>query len=110
MHSLEASTLSGAGVVAASGELDAYAAPDLAAALAAVDLPGLVVDFTRVSFLDSTVLGMVTRAVREHREAGRRVAVVLPVGPARRIFEITGLHAALPVHASVAEALAAFEA
>lgn len=93
-------------VVHAEGELDAYAAPDLEAAFEAVSLGSSVLaDFTRVSFLDSTALGLLVRAVRQFGDDGESVRVVLPTTPARRIFEITALDAALPVSASRRDAL-----
>ena len=93
-------------VVFARGELDAYSAPDLEAAFADVDAePHVVVDLDRVSFLDSTALGVVVRAVRDVDERGGRAFVVLPRGPARRIFEITTLDSVLPVAESRAQAL-----
>jgi anti-sigma B factor antagonist len=85
-------------VVVASGELDAYAAPDLSTELESVrDRDGVVVDLTRVSFMDSTVLGLLVRTTRELSEADARVRIVLPAGPARRIFEITALDSVLPI-------------
>jgi anti-sigma B factor antagonist len=94
-------------VVAAEGELDAYVEPDLKAAFAELrDGLQLVADLHAVSFLDSTALGLIVRAVRDVRERGGDVRVVLPRGVARRIFEITTLDRVLPVAASRADALA----
>ena len=94
-------------VVVAEGELDAFAAPDLEAALDEAGRRGnVLVDLERVSFMDSTALGLVARAVRVHGEAGRLVRVVLPQGSARRIFEITALDRALPVAPSRTEGVA----
>lgn len=94
-------------VVRAEGELDAYAAPDLADALVKLfDEENVVFDLTAVTFMDSTALGLVARAVRELRELGTRVHVVLPESTARRIFEITTLDRVLPVSESVSDALA----
>jgi anti-anti-sigma factor len=85
-------------IVLASGELDAFAAPDLAAALGAVaDTPRVVVDLSRVAFMDSTALGEVVRTARARDEHANALRVVLPDGPARRIFEITALDRALPI-------------
>lgn len=88
-------------IVAASGELDAYAAPDLRAALR--DAPpgaALVCDLSAVAFLDSTALGVVVGAFRRAREDGSPFAVVPPAGSARRIFELTSLDRVLPLAAS----------
>lgn len=95
------------GVVHATGELDAFAAPDLESAFA--DLRGLkrmVVDLAAVSFLDSTALGTLVHEVRRVQGLDTSVRVVLPDGSARRIFEITTLDRVLPVAATLAEAVA----
>jgi anti-sigma B factor antagonist len=93
-------------VVRASGELDAYAAPDLESAFAEAGGAGLVVaDLGSVSFMDSTALGSLVRCVRQLDEGDSEVRVVLPRGAARRIFEITALERALPVVADVRAAL-----
>ena len=106
MHRLSTSKLDRAAVVQARGELDAFAAPELAETLARLfGEPTVVFDLVEVSFMDSTALGLVARAVRELRERGTIVRVVLPETTARRIFEITTLDRALPVAGSVSEAL-----
>jgi hypothetical protein len=56
--------------------------------------------------MDSTALGLVARAVRLHGEEGRLVRVVLPLGSARRIFEITALDRALPIAPTRADGVA----
>jgi anti-sigma B factor antagonist len=98
-------------IVRGSGELDAFAAPDLASAFLELHGAGSVVaDLTRVSFMDSTALGVIVRGVRTLGEEGARVRIVLPRGPARRIFEITMLDSVLPVAATQQAALEALEA
>jgi len=106
MHSVTVDLSAAVAVVVARGELDAYSAPDLEAAFAAAGAETrVVIDLDRVSFLDSTALGAVVRALRDIDERGGRGLVVLPRGPARRIFEITALDSALPVAESLAQAL-----
>jgi anti-anti-sigma factor len=96
-----------AAIVSASGEVDAFVAPELEAALADVDGDTrLVVDLARVTFMDSTALGAVVRAARECDRRGVSLRVLLPQGLARRIFEITALYTALPVAESREDALA----
>jgi anti-sigma B factor antagonist len=98
MHDISIRHQEGTAVVLASGELDAFAAPDLVAAFAALaDTPSVVADLTRVSFMDSTALGEIVRVARAREELGGGLRIVLPDGHARRIFEITGLDDALPV-------------
>jgi len=94
-------------VVTASGELDAFVAPDLEAALGdASGDPRIVLDLTAVSFMDSTALGLLVRAVRDVDARGGAIRVVLPGGTGRRIFEITTLDRVLPVVGSRSDALA----
>jgi anti-anti-sigma factor len=110
MHDVVIEQSATATIVRGAGELDAFAAPDLAAAFS--ELRGAVsvlADLERVSFMDSTALGVIVRGVRTLDEEGARVRIVLPRGPARRIFEITTLDRALPVAATRLEALAALE-
>jgi anti-anti-sigma factor len=98
VHQVAVSLVGSASVVLASGELDAFAAPDLASDLAAVrESERVVLDLSRVSFMDSTVLGLVVRVTRELTETDARVRIVLPSGSARRIFEITALDTVLPI-------------
>jgi anti-anti-sigma factor len=95
------------GVVRATGELDAFAAPDLEVAFAELrGLDGVVVDLGGVSFLDSTALGTLVHEVRRVQRLEASVRVVLPDGTARRIFEITTLDRVLPVAPSLDEAVA----
>jgi anti-anti-sigma factor len=111
MHAVVIEESGSARVVSASGELDAFAAPDLTSAFG--ELRGslrVLADLARVSFMDSTALGVVVRSVRELDEEGARVQVVLPTGTARRIFEITMLDSVLPVAGSRADALEALDA
>lgn len=94
-------------VVTARGELDAFLAPQLEDAFSqTADGASLLVDLSRVSFIDSTALGLVTRAIREHDDYESTARIVLPRGSARRIFEITTLDRVLPLAESRETALA----
>lgn len=99
MHTVRVERSTGsAAIVVATGELDAFVAPDLVSAFAeVVGEPRVLADLAAVSFMDSTALGLLVRAARELNEAGARFRVVLPRGSARRIFEITALDRALPI-------------
>ncbi len=93
------------------GELDAHDAPELrrlfASALdqAGADGPRLLLDLSQVGFLDSTVLGSIVGLLRRTREAGGDLGVVLPLGSAVRIFEITSLDTILTTYPTRAAAL-----
>jgi anti-sigma B factor antagonist len=108
MHRIRVDTTpENAAIVSAEGELDAYAAPELTACFGNVSVDrDVVVDLSAVSFLDSTALGIVVRAIRKIGERGRTVRIVLPETSARRIFEITMLDQALPLAATREDALA----
>jgi anti-sigma B factor antagonist len=107
MHAVHLDREPSAAVVRATGELDAYAAADLAATMRLVSgEPRILADLAGVSFLDSTALGVLVRAIRDLDARGSDVRVVLPIGPARRIFEITTLDRVLPVAATRSAALA----
>jgi anti-sigma B factor antagonist len=96
-------------VIALSGELDAYDAPALREAFQELvdGAPAVIVlDLSNVSFLDSTVLGAVVGLLRRVREGDGQLRTVLPDTTARRIFEITGLVAALDVWPSREAAVA----
>lgn len=108
VHRIRIELESGTKVLTAEGELDAYTAPALRESLErgeAGELGRFVADLSRVSFLDSTALGLLVRIVKDVAERGGHARVVLPKTTARRIFEITTLDRVLPVSASRAEAL-----
>jgi anti-anti-sigma factor len=111
MHRVEIERHPRVAVVLGAGELDAYAAPDLASTFSEIrDARRVLVDLGQVSFMDSTAVGLVVRAARELSEGGAELRVVLPGGPARRIFEITALDRVLPVADTREAALADLEA
>lgn len=99
----------GFSVITLSGESDAFVAPrirsDLADALCG-DAP-LVVDLTKASFIDSTVVGILLEGLADCEKRERPLLLLLPDDAApevHRLFEITGLAALLPVVRSWDEA------
>ena len=97
-------------VVSLRGELDAHEASGLRKTFAdalerAPQVAPVVLDLTQVTFLDSTALGCIVGLLRRVREAGGELRVVLPAGPALRIFEITGLDSVLSTYPTRAAAL-----
>ena len=64
----------------------------------------LIVGFVECSYIDTSGL---TALVTAHRKYGNKLHVVVPEGSkVRRIFEATGLHRALLVHADFRTAIA----
>ena len=93
--------LDSANVAAVAGKVDAASGPAVAAAV--VDLSGL-------SYLDSSGLHMLFKLARRRGEEGTLVRVVAAEGPVRRVFDLTGVHKAVPVDDSVESARAALAA
>jgi len=80
--------------VALSGELDISTYEDALAQLVAAERSApelLVVDLAGLQFVDSTGVRLVLSADERAREAGRRLALRLGDGPARRVFTALGL-------------------
>lgn len=94
-------------VVEVTGEVDLATAPRLREAFQQRPAAGglMVVDLTRVTFMDSSGLSVLLNLHREIGDAGARLAVVCPPGPARLLLEVTGLDSELPLFATRAEAL-----
>jgi anti-sigma B factor antagonist len=96
-------------VLAAAGEVDVYTAPDLDGALSDALADGrarVVVDLSDVTFLDSTGLGVLVKGLKGAREAGGWLHLVVTSERIRKIFDITGLDAAMPMFDTVDDALA----
>lgn len=97
-------------VLEIAGELDVMGAQDLDQDLDE-RLRGtethLVLDLSRLAFIDSTGLSSLTRVRRRLNRNRRRVALVAGAGAVRRAFEVTGLEHVFETMASVDEAVAA---
>ena len=99
------------GVVALSGEQDAYSAPRLENELSALldEGMGLVVDLTGAAFLDSQSLSLLLAACRRAERSSLGFTVVLPREPytqVHRILDITGLIGAFAFYPALVPALA----
>ena len=108
---LDVSTREEAGrvVVVAIGEVDVYTAPQLDSELSRLTTEGrtdLVVDLARVDFLDSTGLSVLVKTLKRVREAEGRLDVVVTSERVAKVFRITGLDQLIPLHATLADALA----
>jgi anti-sigma B factor antagonist len=96
-------------VVNVSGDLDVYTAPELKQALDSLSLDRrtIVVDLSRVHFIDSTALGVLVGAVQQKRQADRELMLVVEDPHLLKIFRITGFDMLFTIYPQVAEALAA---
>jgi anti-sigma B factor antagonist len=95
-------------VVSPQGEIDAMTAPQLGRrllGLADEGKTGVVVDLSRVTFMDSTGIGVLLNALRALGSRKGRLVLVCPHERVLRPFQITGLTGRLPIFASREEAL-----
>jgi anti-sigma B factor antagonist len=95
-------------VIALSGEVDLYTAPEFKEQL--VDVIGqgashVVVDLTDTTFIDSTTLGVLVGGVKRLRPEGGQLLIVCSDRNITKIFEITGLNRVFPIHADRTAAL-----
>jgi anti-sigma B factor antagonist len=97
-------------VIAPEGELDLYAAralaPELNEAAGAASVQ-LIVDLSRVTFIDSSGLGAILQAHQRLQRRGRDVKVVAPNGSAAAVLiDLAGLRSSLAVCGSLPAAMA----
>ena len=105
--SLTARTMSEHVVLEVGGEVDVYTAPKLRERLVDMVNAGhkqLVVDLSRVEFLDSTGLGVLVGAHRRLRARDGSLDLVCPHERVLKVFRITGLDNVFDIHSSVEEA------
>jgi anti-sigma B factor antagonist len=97
---VERSRSDGCELLTVTGELDIATAPRMMAALneafTDMDAP-LVVDLSRVVFMDSTGLALLMNARGRASRLKRGFAIVCPDGPIARVFEIADMVARLRV-------------
>ena len=95
-------------VIALTGEVDLYTAPEFKEQLLDVIGQGathVVVDLTDTTFIDSTTLGVLVGGVKRLRPNGGQLLIVCSDRNITKIFEITGLNRVFPIHALRTEAL-----
>lgn len=86
-------------VARVEGDIDAFTAPDLKSALDGVVGQGcmnIVLDLSRVAYLDSSALGLIVWLNRILEPKGGRVVLAGASGDVTRILEISGLVGAAP--------------
>jgi anti-sigma B factor antagonist len=96
-------------VIALSGEVDLYTAPEFKAQLLEVIGEGgkeVVVDFSNTTFIDSTTLGVLVGGVKRLRAQDGRLSLVCSDRNITKIFEITGLDRVFTIYPTRDEALA----
>jgi anti-sigma B factor antagonist len=96
-----------ASVVSLAGELDLSTIPRIEGRLFEQlrSHPGVVVDLTRLSFIDSSGIGLLIKAFRALDEGGRLHTVIAPGSQVERVFRLAGIDRALPLFAEQTRAL-----
>ena len=93
------------------GEIDGANADELRLVLAeqlTTQGPGLVLDLSQTSYLDSAGIELLFDLARRLRTHRQRLRLVVPAGaPMRRVLELCDIEQAAPVDATVEAALAA---
>ena len=91
-------------LITVSGEVDLATSPELdIAIIAAIDAgtASVVIDLSDVSFMDSSGLGVIVRALKRCREAENDLDLVITNERVLKVFGITGLDQVIPIHASI---------
>lgn len=93
----------GAQFVCLGGELDMASAPELKDRLGAIlgESNQLVVDLSRVDFLDSSILGVLVSCQRRAEAGGGQIALVGLQPNVRKVFDITGLTGVFAIYETI---------
>ena len=96
-------------VVTAAGEIDAATADTVATAVSGALSDGykrVLLDFAKVTFIDSTGLGVLVKSHRAAEATHARFAVVHPTPQTRKLIRVLGLDQLLHIYDTPDEALA----
>ena len=99
-------------VIAVTGEIDLFTAPELKAALGETLESGrsrIVVDLSDTTFLDSTALGVLIGAVKRLRSRDGALTIVNTDQNIAKTFEITGLDQIFTIRPTRDEAIDALD-
>lgn len=105
--SVEVRRADGALLVTPAGELDLASAPVLEARIdeRIDDVSHLVLDLSRLRFIDTSGMRLVLQQQAACARAGRRLSLVQGPPPVQRLFEIAGVRDRLPFVADADAAL-----
>jgi anti-sigma B factor antagonist len=108
--SLSENTIDSQVIVEVRGEVDVHSAPQLRDRLTQVIDGGnksVVVDLTRLAFIDSTGLGALVAALNHAKSTDAALRVVCSSERLLKLFRITGLHEVFSIFPTVPQAVAA---
>ena len=95
-------------VARAAGDLDLTTAPRLRERVVQIvtgGQPRVILDLEAVDFVDSTGLGVLVGLLKRTRSQGGDLRLVSTRTALRKVFELTGLEGALPLWATIDEAV-----
>jgi anti-sigma B factor antagonist len=104
---LESREENGWGVLEVQGEIDLHTSPQLRQAIVGFLERGqnqIVIDLSRVGFMDSSGLGVLVAGLKRAKERGGKLAVVSTQGSVQKVLSITGLDRVFQTFGSVEEA------
>jgi anti-sigma B factor antagonist len=96
-------------LVSVAGEIDLHTAPDLQAGIenaGAVGVDTVIVDLSKISFIDSTGLGVLVQGTKRREGRGQSLVLVTNDPRVLRVIEVTGLNRVLRIYATLHDALA----
>ena len=97
-------------IIELEGEVDVYTAPQLKQQMISMLEGGareLIVNLTKVDYLDSTALGVLIGGLKRMREREGNMVLICPSPRIRRVFEITGLDKIFDIYNTEQESLEA---
>jgi len=109
MFTLDHDPVDGSHLIVASGELDLASTSEMSAIFAmaaAGPQEAVVLDLMGVEFIDSSALATILRAAQQLEGVGKRLHVVAPDGPVKRLLEITGTAQRFTLHGTREQAFA----
>jgi anti-anti-sigma factor len=95
-------------VVKATGEIDASTVDILGTAVSTALAEGyrrVLTDFSNVTFIDSTGLGLLVKSHRDAEASSARFGVVHPTASTRKLIRVLGLDQLLHIYDSTEQAL-----
>ena len=101
----------GVAVAHFTGRLDFTSAPDARDQFATAITGGqrkLIVDLSKVAFVDSAGLGSLIGGMRAARQAGGDLRIANPSEQARMLLSLTSLDQVLKIHSTIEEAVSGF--
>ncbi|MGW1068958.1 STAS domain-containing protein [Streptomyces aureus] len=106
--SITQTSVGGIRVLALGGEIDADTVSGLREALHLDETAALsrsVLDFSNVTFMDSSGVNILVAAFQRARASGGWIRMVAPTAPVQNVVEIVGLDTIIPSYPTVPEAI-----